>query len=518
MDTTSHWMKSSSPPAFPRLEETLQVDVAVIGAGITGITTALLLKEAGLTVALVERGRCARVDTGHTTAHCTAVTDLRLAEMERQFGPEVARVVWAAGMTAVDKIEALARARGVDCRFARCDGFLHAARRDEDPGELRAEFEAARRLGIAAEWVDAVPPFGVPGVRFPDQALFHPLRYLAGLLPTIPGGGSHVFELSDAHEAEDPPRRIVTPHGRIDCGHIIFATHNPLQGRASLASATLLQSKLALYSTYAIAAELPPGRIPAGSYWDTAEPYRYLRVENLPDRDLLIYGGEDHKTGQVSDTPAAYARLEARLRAFALPAKIESRWSGQVIETNDGLPFIGEMAEREFVATGFSGNGMTFGTVAAMMAVDFVLGRTHPWGRVFDPHRTKVRGGLWSYLKENKDYPYHLVRGRLVAPDAESVRELPRGEGRILEMDGRRVAAYRDPRGRIHLCSAVCPHMQCIVGWNPAEHTWDCPCHGSRFEPDGSVMSGPAEESLERLSLLTGRSLPRNRRKRPAAR
>lgn len=507
MDTTSHWMKSAELPAFPKLEDDLTVDVAVVGAGLTGITTAFLLKEAGLRVALIERGHIARVDTGHTTAHCTAVTDLRLAELELQFGPDVARAVWAAGMSAIERIEALASKHAIPCDFQRVPGYLHLTRREEDPRELRAELEAIHRLGVSAEWIDAVPQFDVAGLKFPDQALFHPLRYLAGLVVKIPGGGSHVFEQSDAHEAQDDPRRLTTRHGSVRCGHIVFATHNPLQGRAGLASATFLQSKLALYSTYAVAADLPSGRIPAGCYWDTAKPYNYLRVESGRDRDRLIYGGQDHKTGQVADTPSAYARVEARLRSFAPSATVTSRWSGQVIETNDGLPFIGEMAEREFIATGFAGNGMTFGTVAATMAVDYVLGRKHPWAEIFDPHRLHVRGGVWSYLKENKDYPYHMVRGRLAAPEAESVRDLPRNEGKILDLEGQRVAAFRDARGRVQLCSAVCPHMQCIVGWNAAEHTWDCPCHGSRFQPDGAVISGPAEEPLERLSPLTGRPL-----------
>jgi Rieske Fe-S protein len=267
-------------------------------------------------------------------------------------------------------------------------------------------------------------------------------------------------------------------------------------GKTSLASAALFQTKLALYTSYAMGGRLPAGTAVEGAFWDTSDPYLYLRVERRDDHEYLILGSEDHKTGQADDPTACYERLERRFRTLFPGIDITHRWSGQVIETNDGLPFIGETADRQFAATGFAGNGMTFGTLAAMMARDAACGQENPWTDLFHPSRKTVRGGLWDYLRENKDYPYYMVRDRLAGPEGRSLRGLRRGEGKILELGGTRVAAYRNDAGTVTRLSPICPHMGCVVAWNGAERTWDCPCHGSRFEPGGKVISGPAESPL----------------------
>lgn len=502
MDTTPYWIDSAAMPRFPKVERELEVDVVVIGGGITGITAAYLLKQAGKTVALLERERCARVDTGHTTAHLTAVTDLRLQAIKKTFGREAAKAVWDAGGAAIDQIVKAIRAEDIACDFHWVPGFLHApldGAKESDREFLRREAETARELGIAAEFVEAVPSFERAGVKFPHQAIFHPRKYLAALVQQIPGGGSHVFEASEASAVEEKPLAVRANDKLIRCRSVLMATHNPLMGTAGLLGATLFQSKLALYTSYVLRAKIPAGKIPAGSYWDTAEPYNYLRVERQRGFDSAIFGGEDHKTGQEPDTEGAYRRLEERLRRFAPEAEIDHRWSGQVIETNDGLPFIGELTENQFGATGFSGNGMTFGTLGAMMMTDAVLKRKNPWQDLFDPGRKKLIGGTWSYLKENLDYPYFLVRDWVGSAEGKLLRALKRGQGKILNLDGKKVAAFRDEAGKVALCSPVCTHLGCVVGWNEAEHTWDCPCHGSRFKPTGEVIAGPAEEPLKRL-------------------
>jgi Rieske Fe-S protein len=236
--------------------------------------------------------------------------------------------------------------------------------------------------------------------------------------------------------------------------------------------------------------------VPDALFWDTAAPYHYLRIEPDRDQDVVIFGGEDHKTGQVSDTDACYTRLEQTLSSRVPGVSPSHRWSGQVIETPDGLPYIGLMAEHQYVATGFSGNGMTFGTLGAMMMSDAILGRKNPWIDLFDPGRKALTHGVWDYIKENIDYPYYMIRDRLVGAEARSLRAVKRGEGLIVERKGQKVAAYRDARGTLTLRSAICTHMGCPVGWNQAESTWDCPCHGSRFTPAGEVISGPAETPL----------------------
>jgi Rieske Fe-S protein len=338
-------------------------------------------------------------------------------------------------------------------------------------------------------------------VKFWHQALFHPRKYLAGLLRRIPGRGSHVFEQSPAEAILERPLAVKAGGHRIRGSYLVIATHTPLMGNTGMAAALLLQTRLSLYTSYALGARLPAGTLPMAAFWDTADPYTYLRVERRPGHDYAIFGGEDHKTGQEPDTSSRYRRLEEKFRLVAPRGKIDHRWSGQVITTNDGLPLIGETAPHQFVATGYAGNGMTFGTLGAMMAVDAVLRRKNPWQQLFDVHRTKVFGGTWNYLKENKDYPYYLVRDRLAKAEAKSLQAVRPGEGRILNLEGKRVAAYRAPNGKVTLCSPVCTHLKGIVGWNDAEGTWDCPCHGARFKPTGEVLAGPAEDPLEKISV-----------------
>ncbi len=498
----SYWNDTAALPAQPKLDRNLEVDVIVVGGGITGITAAYLAKKAGKTVALIDRARCASIDTGHTTAHLTAVTDLRLKDIAKNFGRDAARATWAAGIAAIDQIMTIIRAEGIACDFHWVPGYLHASLRNPESkriDDLEAEAAAAADLGIRAEFIGAVPLFGVPGVEFAHQAIFHPTKYLAALVKTIPGAGSYVFEETNADEISDDPLTVKSGDFTIRGKFLFLATHTPLQGVTGMLSALLFQTKLALYTSYVIGGTVQKGQLPYASFWDNGDPYDYLRIEPREDHDYIIFGGEDHKTGQSAGTAEPYRRLEERLRMYIPTIQIDHRWSGQVIETNDGLPYIGETAKGQFAATGFSGNGMTFGTLGAMMAMDKLLGRKNPWSDLFDIDRKKLLGGTWTYIKENKDYPIRLVTDWMAASEGDSIEQLARGEGKILKLDGKRVAAYRDESGKVSLCSPVCTHLKCIVDWNNAEKTWDCPCHGSRFEPSGKVISGPAEEPLEKI-------------------
>jgi Rieske Fe-S protein len=268
-----------------------------------------------------------------------------------------------------------------------------------------------------------------------------------------------------------------------------------------LIPATLFQSKLASYSSYAVGGWVPRGTLLEALFWDDGDPYDYLRVDRRHDHDFIIFGGEDHKTGQVENTSQCFTKLEHRVKSLLPDISVTHRWSGQVIETNDGLPYIGEVAERQYAATGFAGNGMTYGTLAAMMFRDYVTDRKNPWAELYDTGRTKIVGGLWDYLKENKDYPYYLVRDRFAGAGSKSVRRIKRGTGEVIEVDGQPAAAYRGLDGQIYVRSAVCTHMGCYVHWNDAERTWDCPCHGSRFKTNGEVSAGPAEAPLAEIKI-----------------
>jgi hypothetical protein len=260
----------------------------------------------------------------------------------------------------------------------------------------------------------------------------------------------------------------------ITCNDIVLATYTPLVGNTGMASATLFQTKLALYSTYVVGGRAKKGQVPDALFWDTADPYHYLRLEPHRDYDFVIFGGEDHKTGQADDTNACYERLERTVTKLIPGIELTHRWSGQVIETPDGLPYIGDTAPHQFAATGFSGNGLTFGTLSGMMAADQILGRTNPWRELFDTGRTKIRGGAWDYVRENKDYPYYLARDRFAGAEARSLRAIKRGSGKILEHNGQQVAASRDEDGSVTMVSATCTHMGCRVDWNEAERSCYC--------------------------------------------
>jgi Rieske Fe-S protein len=265
----------------------------------------------------------------------------------------------------------------------------------------------------------------------------------------------------------------------------------------------LFQSKLMAYSSYVIGATIPKGSVPIADFWDTSDPYYYLRIDQLPDADYAIFGGEDHKTGQVTNTRERYQKLETVLHSFLPDAKVDHQWTGQVIETNDGLPLIGELSPKQFICTGYAGNGMTFGTVAAIMAHDTILGRKNPWSELFDPHRKKVLGGTWDYLRENIDYPFYMIKDRLLGSQGNSLDNVPTNEGKIISLHGKKIAAYRDKQGRLTTLSPVCTHMGCLVHWNTSEKTWDCPCHGSRFQCTGELIAGPAETPLEKIDPPT---------------
>jgi glycine/D-amino acid oxidase-like deaminating enzyme/nitrite reductase/ring-hydroxylating ferredoxin subunit len=448
-ETNSLWLEEERPH-FGRVNRDATYDAVIVGAGITGLTAAYLLKRAGKKVAVIEKGRIADAETGHTTAHLTQVLDTKLTELADRFGKERARLAWEGSAAAINTIEAIAAREGIQCHFQRVPGFLMSPitkdAKTDDVQSLEKEADLARELGFDALFVSAAPVFNRPAVRFANQAAFHPLMYLSELAKKIPGDGCDIFEESAMNDVLEEPLRVEVEGFRLHCEKLIIATHVPLSGKMGFLNATLMQSKLAGYSTYVIGAEVEKGTVPHADFWDTQNPYYYLRVEPREHTDYLIF-------------------------------------------------------ENQFIATGFAGNGMTFGTLSGMMACDWVLGRDNPWADLFSTDRRALRKGLWEYLKENFSYPHYLIRGYLVeTPEADSVAEVQPGEGKVLKMDGHRCAVYRDHDGQVTTLSAVCTHMGCLVRWNKAAETWDCPCHGSRFNTQGEVVAGPAESPLEKKS------------------
>ena len=532
MKTTPYWLETAPEVSFPGISadlqgygtgsagSELQVDVLVVGAGMTGLTAAWLLRKAGKRVAVVDRGRVAGGESGHTTAHLTVVTDVFLKDLVHKFGRDHAEAAWDAHGAAIEQLRAIAKEIGVDCELRQVPAFLVVAEDapKADAAELQEEAGVLRELGFPGEYVAAGPTLGAvqgrPGIRYANQWKFHPVKYLRALATAFVEAGGFLFEHTEAHEFHSDPTRVKTrstseaeagaeTNGGCTVAYedLVLATHNPLTGQAGFLSQTLLQTKLALYSTYAVEGRAAAGSLPEMLWWDTGKPYLYLRVDRTDAGDVIILGGEDHKTGQdmEGDPEARFARLETKLRKMVPGVVIERRWSGQVIETVDGLPYIGEMhagkLERQFVGTGYSGHGTSFGTLAGMMARDVIVDGASPWTDLFAVERKKL-SATWDYLVENKDYPFYLAKGLLSRGGKSDVEILQPGEGAVVRQDGHKVAACCDDAGERHVLSPICPHMGCTVAWNAAERTWDCPCHGSRFQPDGKVFSGPAESDL----------------------
>lgn len=505
----SAWEDDVSLPDLAPLSEPTTADVCVVGTGIAGLTTALLLANEGRSVVVIDRGTLVSGETKHTTAHLSCVLDDRFTELENVRGTAAARLAVQSHHAAIERIGEIAGEEGIDCDYERLDAYLLLAAGDHE-SLLDDELQAAHRAGLRSAAKLAAAPF--PGfarracLRFPDQGQFHPLSYCHGLVLRCRALGVRFFPHTAAVKVAGGPAPTVTLDNgaTITAGAVVVATNSPVN------EVVTLHSKLFPYRTYVIAAQVPRDTIDHCLYWDTAEPYHYARLQpwRCQDEpptprtcDLLIVGGEDHKTGQKHDAAARFARLEAWTRAHFPPVgKVVHRWSGQVLETLDGLAYLGRDPSGEenvYVATGDSGMGMTHGTIAAMLINDLIHGRSNPWEELYDPARKPVRA-LGEFSKENLNVVAQF--SDYVTPgDIKSADDLPPGSGAVIRRGLHKVAAFRDMNGTLHECSAVCTHLGCIVSWNPQTATWECPCHGSRYDPHGHVVSGPAVKDLEPL-------------------
>ncbi len=390
MKTTPYWYDSFKRPKFRPLNRTLSVDVLVVGAGVTGVLTAYLLKKAGVHVALVERERMSSRDTGHTTAHLTCVTDKRLHQLVKDFGRDHGKAVWDAGMSAIEEIERIVLEESIDCEFSRVPGYLHApvsGGQSDERAHLKKDAKLANEFGFNAAYLDCAPFMEKPGVRFADQAKFHPLKFLSALAGKVHGRGSYLFENSEIKQFDSKKKCARVNGDWLNYGRVILATNNPLLGESGLIKGMLFQTKLAFYSSYVVGAVVPRGSIPIALFWDTNDPYQYLRVDRRGESDYAIFGGEDHKTGQAGNTETRFRKVAAAFLKMVPEAKIDHRWSGQVIVTNDGLPYIGPNESDQFIGTGYCGNGFTFGATAAAMARDWVTDVKNPWRELFSPAR-----------------------------------------------------------------------------------------------------------------------------------
>ncbi len=497
--TLSAW-QAITIPEFPACNASAQFDVAIVGGGMTGLTVAYLLKNSGRSVCVLERGKIGQADTCHTSAHLTYVTDHRYSDLSRLFGKDEAYLTWKGAESAIGLIETIVREEQIDCDFDRVPGYMHTALSGNDgdePVDLFTEAKTIRDAGFDATYMESVPVMDRSGIRFDNQAKFHPLKYLRGLAEKIQGDGCSIFEHSEVTDIESEPTRVHANGHTVHCDNLVIATHVPLMGKARFIKSTLLQTNLAAYTSYVIGAKIEKYGLPCALFWDTASPYHFLRIDCHEHEDYLIFGGNDHRTGQADHTEDAYAKLESLLLRFFPAARVESRWSGQVIDSHDGLPYLGESAKHQYIATGFGGNGITFGTLGGMIICDSICGRDNPWQDLFTVERKKFHASAWSYIRANLDYPFYMFKDWMGGDRQSQPMDLKLGEGKVIVRDGKRIACFRDEQGKLSEVSAVCTHLGCIVHWNSADQTWDCPCHGSRYSAVGAVLAGPAETPLQ---------------------
>lgn len=494
----SVWLASESVARFDALNRRMEADVAVIGGGITGTTTALLLHDAGLRVVLLEADVLGAGNTGKSTGNLYGTVSQDLAALRRKWDAETVREAVRLRLRALDLVEANVARFGIGCGFARRTHYLCVEGNDAaELSGLEAEYDALAEAGLAPAWCDDVPlPFTTTrALKMEGQAQFDPFLYVQGLGAELQHRGVPVFERSRVLDIDAGDGRVQTDSGEVRAGSIVIATHSPI-------GFNLVQAQMQPLIEYGIAAPMPAGAAPEGIFWvrDTSRSLRHYQRDGA---DYLIAVGETHKTGEADQNTDYLQRLRDYAHSHFGASRFEHSWSAQQFRPADGLPYIGRSAhDNVFIATGFAADGLTWGSVAAQLLGDLIARREEPALELFSPRRFTPIKSAKVWAQENATVLKHLVGDRLSAGDAAAFAAVPTGEGRIVELErGRKFAVHRATDGTLSVLSPVCPHLKCHVAWNESGASWDCPCHGSRFHPDGRVMEGPALEALERFPL-----------------
>ncbi|HLP14824.1 MAG TPA: FAD-dependent oxidoreductase [Bacteroidota bacterium] len=497
-ESISVWAATDEPVPHTQLFGTATTDVCIVGAGLAGLSTAYHLAREGKSVIVIDDGIMGGGESSRTTAHLANALDEQYYQLEKIFGVDGIRLAAESHGAAIDRIEEIIQRESIDCEFKRLDSYL-VVPRGASADVLKAELESAHRAGLTGvEYPVRVPynqyDFG-PALRYPNQGQFHVVKFMNGLARAIKrmGGEIYTFTHADLIQGGETAHIETSTGAVVYCRSVVVATNTPVNNRVAI------HTKQAPYRSYVIGARIPKGTVPSFLLCDTEDPYHYVRQTPMDTHDVLIVGGEDHKTGQAQDPEIRFNKLETWARErFPMIESIEYRWSGQLMETVDGLAFIGcnpMDKDNVYIATGDSGNGMTHGMIAGMLITDLIMNRTNPWSKLYDPSRISLSAAE-EFAKENLNvaskYSEHVKKG-----DVASVDDVAPGAGAVIRHKLKKHAVYRDEEGFVYSHSAVCPHLKCIVAWNPLEKTWDCPCHGSRFDRlDGHVINGPAVSPL----------------------
>lgn len=497
-DAHSLWQQSEKP-LFTGIAQNLECDTCIVGAGIAGLTTAYLLRKAGQNVVVLDRERLGLGETGLTSAHLSDAIDDRYFNLQKVHGTEGAKLAAESHAAAISLIEQIQAQEGIECEFKYADGYLFLDPK-HDVNYLMQELKATHEVGMSGVKLLPRAPVALfdsgPCLHFPRQAQFHPMKYLDGLAYRLRDMGVQILTHSEVVEVKGGKEAYVrTSQGfKVTCANIVVATNTPINDRV------VIHTKNHAYRSYIIGVPVPHEKVQDVLLWDTADPYHYVRFVKDPatDEDILLVGGEDHRTGQDSDPDHHFENLRRWVeRHLDIHARVVTRWSGQIMETLDGLAYIGRNPMDEhnvYIITGDSGHGLTHGTLGGILIRDLITGVDNPWAKIYDPSRVPVRT-LGTYVKEaaQSTIPYG---DWLSDGDVDSSDQIEAGEGAVIRDGFGKTAVYKDELQRLHCFSAVCPHLGGIVRWNSSEKTWDCPCHGSRFDRFGQVINGPAISAL----------------------
>lgn len=497
MDTSSVWQSRANEVRFSSASGDMEADVAIIGGGITGITAAMLLSQAGKSVVVLEALRVGRGTTGFSTGNLYATVDESLARIRETWSSEVAAMVVRSRIAAMELIEHAVRRYSIGCAFTRCAQYLYPTD-NHQAKQMDKELEVLQVCGLPVSVVHDVPlPFPVShALKIENQAQFNPLDYVCGLAQAISSDSCRIFEHSKVTHVDGDNHTLTTATGTLRANAIVMATHTPK-------GFNLVQTELGPYREYGIAAQLADQAYPEGIFWSLEEPGHSIRSYDSDGKRYLVVIGEKHKTGQPKPDTDYFQRVEEFARTHFNIASFDYRWSAQHYRPADTLPYIGLSAgsDNVYLATGFGTNGLVYGSLAAMIITSAIMGQDNPWKEMYSPTRFTPTKSAANFVKENTNFAGEYVRDHLTPAEAEGIAAIERGEGKLAQIGSEKLAVYRAEDGSVVVLSPVCPHLGCLVHWNGMEQSWDCPCHGSRFSPDGEVLEGPAIDSLKRKSV-----------------
>jgi glycine/D-amino acid oxidase-like deaminating enzyme/nitrite reductase/ring-hydroxylating ferredoxin subunit len=473
-------------------------DVAIVGGGITGVSTAFNLQKSGKSCILLEAANIGFGTSGGTTAHLNDFFDTTFAEAIRDFGEEDARLFMECGKEAMHIIENNVRENGIDCDLERKAAHLFALN-EKQAKQLEELVEGALKVGYGMNYINEISlpiPF-IKAVEIPNQGQFHPVKYIRELCELYLKSGGTIMEdcVCETHDEQDDAVVLITSKGLLKARHVVYATHIPPGINA-------LHFTNAPYRSYALAFTLNNYQYPKVLGYDLQDPYHYYRTHEIDGETLLIAGGEDHKTGQVDDTVECFSKLENYVRTYFDVNKVVYSWSSQYYEPVDGFPYIGVLPGSNgkiYTATGFRGNGMMFGSLSSRIIADLILTGSSKYEKLFSPARIKPVAGFANFVKEQASVVADFVKDKFFTERIDSLTEIGEGEAKVVNYEGKNFAIYKETSGRMHILRSTCPHARCEVHWNNAEISWDCPCHGSRFNLNGKMLTGPSVKGLIRV-------------------